>query len=90
MNEKSLHKRRLIKLFARAQWSQSHTRNGFWNLWKHCYRFAHASFHTVQNCRRLTAISTQQCHYLAVLPAKMSVFNSHICDYAGLPFSDFK
>jgi len=40
-------------------------------------------FHIVQNYTRLTAISIKQCHYLAVLPAKMSVFNRHICDYAA-------
>jgi len=30
--EKSLHKRRLIKLFTQAHWSQCHTNNGFLKL----------------------------------------------------------
>ena len=38
----------------------------FSNLWKHCYRFTHASFQTVYNCAWLTAISsvTVSLHYL--------------------------
>jgi len=48
----------------------------FSNLWKHWYRFTHASFHTVyNNYTWLTAISS---HCLAALPAKISVFNSHM------------
>jgi len=38
----------------------------FSNLWKHCYRFTHAPFHTVYNYPWLTAISsvTVSLHYL--------------------------
>ena len=38
----------------------------FSNSWKHCYRFIHASFHTVYNCTWPTAISsvTISLHYL--------------------------
>jgi len=47
----------------------------FSNLWKHCYRFIHFSFHTLYNYTWLTAISS---HCLAALPAKMSMWNSHM------------
>jgi len=56
--KRSLHKSRLIKLFTRARCSQFHTTMDFSNLWKHCYRFTHASFHTVYNYSWLTAISS--------------------------------
>jgi len=38
----------------------------FSNLWKHCYRFTHASFHKVYNYTWITAISTVtvSLHYL--------------------------
>jgi len=48
----------------------------FSNLWKHCYRGAHASFHTVYNYMcliPLSAVSLSRC-----ISAKMSVFNSHM------------
>jgi len=48
----------------------------FSNLWQHCYRCTHAYFHTVQ--KRYEAYRYQQCHGLTALPAKMSVFNSHM------------
>jgi len=49
--KRSLHKRSFIKLFTQAHcWL--HTRSltstmDFSNLLEHCYRFTHASFHTV-------------------------------------------
>jgi len=70
---------------------QSHTNNGFFKLVEALLQICSCFFsHSIQNYTRLTAIGTQRCHYLVVLPAKMSVLNSHMCDYAGLPFSDFK
>jgi len=36
-----------FKLFTRARWSESHTSTGISNLWKHCYRYTHASFQTL-------------------------------------------
>jgi len=44
----------------------------FLNLWKHCYRLTHASFHKYKYTW-LTAISMS---LLTALPAKMSAFNS--------------
>jgi len=54
----------------------THTNNGFSDLWKYCYIFTHASFHTVCYCTKwFAAISS---HFLSVLPAKMSEFNRHM------------
>ena len=50
----------------------------FSNLWKHRYRFSHASFHTLKNYTWLTAISSVTVSLLC--QPKMSVFNSHIHD----------
>ena len=47
----------------------------FSNLWKHCYRYTHAFFHSI---KLSVAHRYQQCHCLAAFPAKMSVFNSHM------------
>jgi len=52
----------------------------FSNLWKHSYRFTHASFtqYITKRGLPLSAVSWQTVHCLAALPAKMSVFNSHM------------
>ena len=50
----------------------------FSNLWNHCYRFTHVSFHTVACNNVAYAYGYQQCHCLAALPAKMSAFSSHM------------
>jgi len=55
----------------------------FSNLWKHCYRFTHAFFHSVYNYTWPTPISsvTVSLHYLPRCMFKPQ---------AGLPFSDYK
>jgi len=50
----------------------------FSNLWKHCYWFTPAAFHTVWKVR-LTVISS---HCLAASPAKDSEVISHLRKYA--------
>jgi len=49
----------------------------FSNLWKHCYRYTRTFFHSK---KLYVAHRYQQCHCLAALPAKMSVFNRHMQD----------
>jgi len=46
----------------------------FSSLWKHCYRFTHASFHKVQY--KCTWLPLSACHCLAELPAKMCAFSN--------------
>jgi len=66
----------LTYLLTRARWLQSHTNNGFFKLVEavlqiYSYFFSHS-------IKLYVAYRYQQCHCLAALPAKMSVFNSHM------------
>ena len=74
--KRSLHKRRLIKLFTRERWSQSHTNNGFLQT---CGSTAtdllKILFTQYKSIRRLplSAVSLSRC-----ITCHMSVFISHM------------
>jgi len=75
--KRSLHKSRLITLFTRARYHNLTLTTEFSNLWKHCYRFTHTVLLFTQ-FNAILGLPLSACHCLAALPAKMSVFNSHM------------
>jgi len=74
--KRSLHKSRLIKWFTRARWPQSHTNNGFFKLVKALLQIYSCFFS--HSTKLYVVYRYQQCHCLAALPAKISVFNYHM------------
>jgi len=72
--KRNLHKNRLIKLFTRARWSQFNTNHGFFRLVEALLQIPLCFF----SRSIFMAYRYQRCHCLAALPAKMSVFNSHM------------
>jgi len=69
----------LIKLLTRTRCSQPPTHNGFF---KHVEaRLQTYSYFFLHTIKLYVAYRYQQCHCLAALPAKLSVFNSHMQGY---------
>jgi len=56
----------------------------FSSLWKHCYRFTHASFHTYVTIRGLPLSAVSRCRCFTC--QDICVQHSHV----GFPFSDLK
>ena len=74
--KRSLRKSCLSKIITQARWSQSHTNNRFFQTCGSTTTDLFKLLFTQYKTTKLhVAYRYQQCHCLAALPAKMSVFN---------------
>jgi len=71
-----LQKSRLIKLLILTRQSQPHINHGFFKLVETLLQIFTCFFS--HNIKLYVAYRYQQCHCLAALPAKMSVFDNHM------------
>jgi len=76
--EPSFCRKKAIHLLTLARWSQSHTTNIFFKLVEALLQIY--SWFFSHSIKLHVACRYQQCHCLSALPAKMSVFNSHMQD----------